>query len=302
MNVSVENACAVNQEVPDEIDWTMKVYNNGQAVRNYYRLPHWLPLNAGIAHGLTTSDFIPEYELNSTAKIQVYFSEWRVNLFRKVSKRPVLCVRPPAILHRIKNRIKQKTDAAGTVAFPAHTTPDIDDEMSIEEYAENLNALPERFKPITVCLHWNDINKGMHHKYERLGFKVVSAGHSYDKDFLNKMYYILSGHKFATSNDYGSVLFYALDLGLPFFIYGPKAVYINKNDPYIEKGLYQSYRNARYTEIVNEFRGIFDTVNEKHKFIFERETGLNKTDHFMKVSAYFWFYGIKVLIKNALKR
>ena len=50
------------------------------------------------------------------------------------------------------------------------------------------------------------------------GFDVVTAGHKFDKKFVNRFYEILSNHKYATSNAYGSHVPYSIEMGLPFFI------------------------------------------------------------------------------------
>jgi hypothetical protein len=56
--------------------------------------------------------------------------------------------------------------------------------------------------------------------YEKYGFKVVSAGPKFfsSLSFVKNFYKIITKHQFVASNEVGNYTFFAVDLGLPFFI------------------------------------------------------------------------------------
>jgi hypothetical protein len=90
--------------------------------------------------------------------------------------------------------------------------------------------LPREFKPITICLFWLDYIDPSADIYRKYGFEVVSAGVKIANSlsFVRNFYRILSKHKYATSNDVGSYAFYAVDLGIPFFLLGETPTVINQ--------------------------------------------------------------------------
>jgi hypothetical protein len=105
----------------------------------------------------------------------------------------------------------------GTIVFPSHSTHHIRAIFDHEEYADRLNALPEKYKPISVCIYWKDFFHGYHSFYVEKGFRIVTAGHIYDPDFLYRFYGICRQFKYSTSNDIGGHLFYSVKSGCSFF-------------------------------------------------------------------------------------
>ena len=101
---------------------------------------------------------------------------------------------------------KQKPDAKGTVAFPAHSTIYSRAIYDIDEYCNLLKSLPDEFQPVTICLHHSDIEEyEMDKEFEKRGFKTVCASFNQgDKQFYEAFYDILCSHKYATSNEPGS--------------------------------------------------------------------------------------------------
>ena len=166
-------------------------------------------------------------------------------------------------------------DAKGTIAFPAHSTPSIDDISDVEQYTKQLLELPEEFQPISVCLHMHDINKGRHHIFEKYNIPVYTAGNCYDDRFAKRFYGIIKNFRYATSNMVGSYLFYCIEMGIPFFIYGNKQVFINHRDPNIPKGLYDPYAEFEGRRQVRDmFSGLFTKISPAQKEYVETTLGL----------------------------
>jgi hypothetical protein len=88
----------------------------------------------------------------------------------------------------------------GTICFAAHSTPGIDDTSDIELYARQLLALPDKFQPVTVCLHMHDINKGQYKIFQNAGLPVVTAGNTSDHKFIERFLNILKEYSYSTSN------------------------------------------------------------------------------------------------------
>ena len=165
--------------------------------------------------------------------------------------------------------------AKGTIVFPAHTTPSIDDISDVENYIQQLFELPEEFQPISVCLHMHDINKGRHHIFKKHKIPIYTAGSNLDDRFAERFYDIIKNFRYATSNMVGSYLYYCIEMGIPFSIYGNKQVFINQLDPNIPKGLYDPYAEfQRFRQVHDMFSGIFTNISPAQKEYVEISLGL----------------------------
>ncbi|MBO4294989.1 MAG: hypothetical protein J5896_06065 [Alphaproteobacteria bacterium] len=157
----------------------------------------------------------------------------------KKSKVPCYVTGAPFVLYRRMKGIEQNKDAKGTIAYPAHSIQNMKANFDIDEYCNKLKALPAEFHPITISLHPVDIDEfHMDEEYKKRGFDTVCAAKVAGKSFHEIFYDILRQFKYATSNEPGSYTFYAVEMGVPFFILGEPAISNNSDgrDPNVPKG------------------------------------------------------------------
>lgn len=198
-----------------------KSYGHDKILRAYMGLPKPFPLNVQIQHGWY-STAIQELETAGQSGVMLVWSKRIADVWKKQTDKEVLISGAPFLMYREMHRLTQSPDASGTVAFPAHSTQSISQKYDVDEYCRQLNALPEHMKPITVCLHYRDMEHSAS-QFEKHGFEVVTAGESRQPGdgFVRNFYRILSAHKYSTSNMVGSYSFYSIEMGIPFFIHGP---------------------------------------------------------------------------------
>lgn len=148
------------------------------------------------------------------------------------SKKPAFVLGAPFVHYRRLKNLEKASDAMGTIVFPAHSTPNNSSVYDINSYCAKLNSLPEKFKPLTICLHYYDMITETKKTYIQNGFKVVCAGNPKENVFVEHFYSLLRTHKYATSNKIGSYVLYSVELGIPFFLFGNdvKVSYIRKKD------------------------------------------------------------------------
>src|SRR5690606_30486822 len=94
-------------------------------------------------------------------------------------------------------------------------------------------------KPVTICLHFVDVLKGKHRLFEEAGFRCVTAGHMFNKDFISNFYKIVTNFKYSLSNDIGSHTFYSIELVIPFSLMGDPAKVQNTKQEKVENLLLQ---------------------------------------------------------------
>lgn len=255
---------------------TAEVYGFGKQIRAYGYFPKWLPLCVYTDHSPGDRDVCYAHELASSAPVQLYHSPNRVGRWKALSKKPCYCFYSPSVFYRKTKGIEKAIDAKGTLAFPAHTTPSIDDISDMQIYINKLKKLPEEYQPVSVCLHMVDINKGMHKIFIANGFNVYTAGNIYDERFIPRFYSIIRYFKYSTSNLGGSYLYYSVEMGIPFFLYGDEPSFVNKDDPNIEKGEYTSYKKQdSYQSLVSLFSAITPVITEEQKAFVHRDLGLD---------------------------
>jgi hypothetical protein len=101
----------------------------------------------------------------------------------------------------------------GSIFFPQHSTVAASIEYSIEAVSKELNALPAEYQPVTVCLYWADVLRGIHEAYLSAGFDVTSSGHVWDRLFLYRFHRICVRHRFAIHHDFGSAVAFSIKSG-----------------------------------------------------------------------------------------
>lgn len=262
--------------------WTAEVYGFGRYIREYGYYPKWLPLCIYTDHSPGNRDSPSPHELTSSAPVQVYHAAPRVRQWKGISKKPCYCLYSPYVYFRTSRAIEKSGGATGTIAFPAHTTDAIDDTSNIHVYIDQLRKLPAEYQPVSVCLHATDVKKGLHREFIRNGFAVYTAGDPFSDKFVERFYSIIRNFKYSTSNLGGSYLYYCVEMGIPFFLYGQGPRYINRADPNVETGEYTSYLHQRtYQELVRLFSGIGTSItDEQREFVYSGlglDEGLGRT-------------------------
>lgn len=265
----------LNKCLAKQLYWTAEVYSFGKYIRKYAYYPSFFPLYCYTDHGAGEYfDQIAKHEIESTAPVQFYNSPISTELFKKVSNKPCYTMLSPFVICRRMNKIEQSKNAKGTLAFPSHSTPDIDLVSDIEGYIEELKKLPEEFQPVSVCLHMHDINKGQHKIFMKHGFPVYTAGHALDCRFAERFYDILKNFKYTTSNLIGSYTYYSIEMGIPFSIYGNDPEYYNNADANLEKGEYKYKESDGYQSFYKLLGGLNKKVTPEQKEFVERNLGI----------------------------
>lgn len=234
--------------------WVSEIYGLGRAYREYaYFYPKSMPLYVYSAHGVYFFDSPCKHELESEATVQLYSWDKYVKEFKQQSKKPCYQVEWPYLYYVKKRGVKRVENPKGTIVYPAHSTPLLEETFDIKNYIEQLKSLPEKFHPIYICLHKHDIDKGVHNVYLDAGFSVVTAGNFGDDRFVDRFYEILKHFKYSTSNEIYTCTFLSVNFGVPFFAYGENSKTINYEDPNYEKGEFKFQNIDGYQEAYELF-------------------------------------------------
>ena len=203
--------------------WVSEAYGFGKWLRIYGYFPSFLPLKIFCEHSgpnFQHLDGIPFFDSQNTNYCYFTHSEFKKVEWKKISRKKAYILPNPFVFYVKKNQIEKDNDAKGTIVYPYHTIPNINYEVDIKKYANELRKLPQDLHPIKVSLHIHDINLGLDKEWSNEGFEVVSAGDPYSETFIETFFSILKQHKLAISNYIGSYIFYSILLDIPFYYYG----------------------------------------------------------------------------------
>ena len=257
------------------MNW-LSIYGLYAIIREYANYPSTLPMLCRYEHGWNPIPEPDPYDALTDQPLMLVWSRRRLQEWQAKSSIPTAIVGAPFVHYRKLMKIEKDTTAHGTVAFPAHTTRQIDAVFDIDGYCEQLKSLPAEFQPITICLHANDLERKKDEIYKRNGFDVVTAGPAWvlGFEFVQKFYDILRCHKYATSNQVGSCSFYAVEMGIPFFIFGESAILKNTGEPLMpSKFSYEDYPMGVYA--TKMFPGPTQVISKEQKKFVEDELGVH---------------------------
>lgn len=267
--------CSSKHDSKPKLFWTSEVYGFGKYIRKYGYYPSFLPLAIYTDHGVGCFPQKPwDHELTSLAPVMFYHSSESVQIWKKFSNKPCYVLYSPFVFYRRSHNIIQDKNATGTIVFPDHTIPDVDDISDTQAYIDQLKSLPKKFQPMSVCLHFHDIRIGRHKIYLKNNISVYTAGDNFDV-FIERFYSILKKFKYASSNNLCSSLFYSIEMGIPFFIYGNKNKDINKSDPNYPIGEPIDWHKSKSHQTIEEtFSGFDCEITENKKKIVESNLGI----------------------------
>jgi hypothetical protein len=212
---------------------------------NFYGLSHCLQkfmnkkiaLNSYIEHGLVLGSLVKQDAIKWCVPKIMTLSSTRENYIRKVTSKPVLKIGPyihyadDLLLEEVFNTLKQDLGKILTV-FPSHSIKNIETAFNNEELISYIESKKDDFDTVVICLYWRDaLNKKLVDSYVNKGYKIVSAGHVHDLNFLSRLKSIIKLSDFAISNSVGTHIGYITFLEKPQIIVGQTIDYtINKSD------------------------------------------------------------------------
>lgn len=256
--------------------WTAEIYSFGKYIRQYGYYPKFLPLAIYTDHGPARLNGPPyKHELEATAPVMFYHSPESVKIWKSFSKKPCFILFSPFVFYRRKNNIVRSNDANGTIVFVNHVTEVVKDISDMQVYINQLKDLPQKFQPVSVCLHPTDIKQGRYKIFMCNNISVYTAGAGNSKHFAERFYNILKKFKFASSNLVGSSMFYSVEMGIPFFVYGNKPKNVNDGDSNLPFGKYDFYEGREYFQTLDEMFSDLDCeINVEKKKIVETDLGI----------------------------
>lgn len=213
----LDKLCADRPLSTNEIFSGNAFYGIDRVLKDYVGFPMSYALKGVWPHGLVYSkSHIWDSEVGTPLPVVFCYPEYRAPAYRNQTNKRVIPSASP-FLYALDQVRPPDGKRSGTLFFPGHSTHHITAEMNFEHLADKLDALDDRYHPVTVCIYWKDYLMGRHEIFEERGFPIVSAGHMFDNEFLYRLARLLSMFQYAAGNHIGSHLFYAIRAGCQYF-------------------------------------------------------------------------------------
>ncbi len=214
-------------------------YGHARILKKYAGLPVRLPFPATVQHGWYARPKLKgtEFDVLSSLKPHWVWSERAASMYLERGIDEVVVGGAPFVYLADDLLNEMPEHSAGTIVFPFHSTQRANVVGNYENYATQLESLPDHFKPIVVCLYYRDLERGLDGPFRAHGFDVTTNGGLMDPLFLERFISNCAGMRFATSNSLGTSSLYAMYLGLQFFLYGPKIDINNRGDSLYPPGI-----------------------------------------------------------------
>ena len=226
---NLHSLCRDRPLITPEIHEPNDFYGQASVLKNYAGFQNHYPLKAVLEHGLFFDDWM--WDVDRSARLPLYFSNstHRAEIQERETGKQSIPIGFGFLYamstFKTTHGIEENHDIReGTIVFPSHSTHHAKAVYDHEGYARTLRVLPEKYKPVTVCIYWKDLLYRYHSFYEKQGFRVVTAGHIYDPDFLYRFYDLCRRYKYSTSNNIGGHLFYSVKSGCSFFFTSSKNI------------------------------------------------------------------------------
>jgi len=119
-------------------------------------------------------------------------------------------------LQRIKRRLKRTL-----LVFPLHSVDEQEyTTYDTDAFIKRIEAVRQehRYDSVMVCMYWHDVLTHKYVPYQNQGWKVVTAGHRLDTNFLRRLRSIISLADMVVTNGVGTHIGYAVCLNKPVYV------------------------------------------------------------------------------------
>lgn len=215
---------------------TREKYQNGfygldKIIRKYAKIDKTTIIDGFIEHGLYVDNSINPEEIGGN-NLWTLGEERRKYLGKYMDIRHVHAVGPYILyaddyhddetLRQIKNKLGRVL-----LVFPTHSTHWIDVNFNTTEFIKEIHRvrIEKDFDTVLVCVYWKDILNGVAVEYEKQGFKVCTAGHIFDENFMPRLKSIIKLSDMCMGNRLGTHVGYCVALGKGYYSFSMNTDY-----------------------------------------------------------------------------
>lgn len=174
-----------------------------------------------VEHGLIFHNSIFTDLRYTCRPVAVTFGQYRKRVIRQFTDKAIFQVGPYiryAAPYYTLEEYKTLKNELGKVLllFPAHGTNEAIIQHEHAQYLAKVDALAEDYDTVLVNAFWWNINDPIIDAFERMGYRVVSAGFRDDVRFLSRLRTLIDLADLVAGDEIGTHVGYSLALGTPY--------------------------------------------------------------------------------------
>lgn len=264
---------------PQESVKDSNFYGQSYAIKTFTGL---LKLGFAIEHGLYYDDYIPIASFYRTTRKIITFSSKRKKMIQNKLRKPVIVIGPyihyaRPLLNESEIAEIKKTYGKILLFFPSHSCVDGRQTYDVMKTIAKLKEIRLKggFQSVFVNMYYFDIlYTDYANYYAKAGFKIVTAGHQLDINFLSRLKSIIELSDYTVSNSVGTHLGYCIWMKKAHFIIDDIIIHGTKPKDYKKiESFFLNYSEKIQPEqydIVSEYWGFeFVKTSEVLKSILE---------------------------------
>lgn len=105
------------------------------------------------------------------------------------------------------------------LVFPNHSSHYIETKFDERDLILEIEKVKNKFDTVLVCMYWKDILLKKEQPYKDKKYKIVTAGHIFDYNFLPRLKSIIKLADVTMSNAIGTHMGYCVYLGKPHYLF-----------------------------------------------------------------------------------
>lgn len=270
---------------PEEIVIDNNLYSQAHSIKKFAGIKG--DLQAYIEHGLFWGGMVHQDEYYWYTNRIITFSESRKkDIAAKGITDEVICIGPyihyADTLYSPEEMKKLKGELGKTLlVFPSKSILNIESKYDVDEFIKEVKRYGVDYQTTLVSLYYLDTkNKEITDAYEAHGFRIVTAGHRYDHNFLARQRAFIELSDMTMGNEVGTHVGYCIHLNKPHYLFSQTLERVGTNTKELERelSLYEAEedtrRNAEKAEVAEAFSNYTpDEISDYQRLVIDKYWG-----------------------------
>jgi len=195
------------------------LYGIAYALKKYAGISQKKKLNYFIEHGFFLGTYVSQNSVDAYSKNILTFGYSRKKSIEAKTNKSAILVGPyinyAKSLLSIEKIESLKVELGNVLlVFPSHSTENLKSNYKGDEFINIIKERAKNYDTVLICLYYVDSrDKNIIDLYVNNDFRIVTAGHKYDFNFLSRLKSIIMLSDYVLSNDIGTHILYCSSLG-----------------------------------------------------------------------------------------
>jgi hypothetical protein len=199
--------------------WESERTSFGKTFRKLIKYPRFLPLFFSSDHSVDMLTSYRENEANPSYPLYLTWNKEKCSKLRNDYGVDAIHVRHPWISYRNRKFSVRNKEANGTLLFWPHSSEHLIVQLDMEKVKQVLSGIPERYKPISICISAHDVKLGLLPNIRTLNYPIYTVGNVQDQRFVDRFYTLVNNFRFSAGFFPGSHIYYLHEFGIPYLAF-----------------------------------------------------------------------------------